>query len=518
MNKKTMIKKTISVGGSTLLSRVFGIIREVLQAQYLGVNAMSDAFVTAFQLPNSFRKIFVEGALSASLVPPFVDSIRNDKKKVVDSLVVLALIIFEGFLLLLCALIMWKAEFIVHLMCPGFSPERVSQTVPLLRILMPFIFLISSSAVFGSALQAINKFFIPAITPAFMNVVYVASLVFCIANDLPVTYFCYSIIGAGIIQLIAHIIAYFKLDFSFSHVTKETWKIFEPIFINVFLSIICVGMTSEVALIADTWFASYLPEGSITLIKYATRFMGIPLGMFASAVSTITLPYFSRVSTYAPKRLSLFIIEATKLVFWVTVPMALIMGFFSEKIFHTIFLSSKFSMSQVLEARTLLIAYLFGLFSLSLNKILLNVYYSRKVLWLPALISMCGVGVNVMFNMILVRYYKAMGLALATSISAIVQTIMLVVFLYVWFGYTIYIKNFVRFMGRYCLQLACVLPVAYIIYRGISSLLCVLPTKLSQFFIYGLGFWLWVGPLCLAVAAVVYFTRKQFGIKIYFFD
>jgi len=351
-----------------------------------------------------------------------------------------------------------------------------------------------------------------------MNVVYVASLVFCIANDLPVTYFCYSIIGAGIIQLIAHIIAYFKLDFSFSHVTKETWKIFEPIFINVFLSIICVGMTSEVALIADTWFASYLPEGSITLIKYATRFMGIPLGMFASAVSTITLPYFSRVSTYAPKRLSLFIIEATKLVFWVTVPMALIMGFFSEKIFHTIFLSSKFSMSQVLEARTLLIAYLFGLFSLSLNKILLNVYYSRKVLWLPALISMCGVGVNVMFNMILVRYYKAMGLALATSISAIVQTIMLVVFLYVWFGYTIYIKNFVRFMGRYCLQLACVLPVAYIIYRGISSLLCVLPTKLSQFFIYGLGFWLWVGPLCLAVAAVVYFTRKQFGIKIYFFD
>jgi putative peptidoglycan lipid II flippase len=157
---------------------------------------------------------------------------------------------------------------------------------------MPFIFFISSSAVFGSALQAVNKFFIPAITPAFMNVVYVVSLVLCMASDLPVTYFCYSIIGAGVIQLIAHIVTYLKLDFSFSRVTKETWNIFKPIFINVFLCIICVGMTSEISLIVDTMFASYLPAGSISLLKYATRFMGIPLGMFASAVSTITLPTF----------------------------------------------------------------------------------------------------------------------------------------------------------------------------------------------------------------------------------
>jgi putative peptidoglycan lipid II flippase len=518
MNKKTMIKKTISVGGSTLLSRVLGIVREVLQAQYLGVNAMSDAFVAAFQVPNSFRKIFVEGALSASLVPPFVNAIRDDKKKVVDSLVVLALIIFEGFLLVLCALFMWQADFVIRLMCPGFSQAQISQTVPLLRILMPFIFFISSSAVFGSALQAVNKFFIPAITPAFMNVVYVASLVFCIASDLPVTYFCYSIIGAGVVQLIAHIVAYFQLDFSFSHVTKETWNIFKPIFLNVFLCIICVGMTSEISLIVDTMFASYLPEGSISLIKYATRFMGIPLGMFAAAVSTITLPYFSRVSSYAPKRLSLFIVEATKLVFWVTIPVTLIMGFFSEKIFHTIFLSSKFSMSQVLEARTILIAYLVGLFSLSLNKILLNIYYSRNVVWLPALISVCGVGANVLLNIMLVKNYQAMGIALATSISAIVQMILLAVFLYVWFGYKFYMGNLVRFMWRYCLQLVCVLPVAFVIYRGISSVLCALPAKFTHFFLFGMGFWLWVGPLCLAVAAIVYLTRKQFGIKIYFFD
>ena len=436
MNKKSIIKKTIGVGSSTLASRVLGIIREVMQAQYLGVNAMSDAFTIAFRIPNSFRKVFVEGALSASLVPPFVNAMRNDKKKMVDSLVLLALIIFEGFLLLLCGLIMWQAEWVTHLMCPGFSPEQVAHTVPMLRILMPFIFFISSSAVFGSALQSINHFFIPAVTPAFMNVVYIGSLALCIAHDLPITYYCYSIMVAGVVQLIVHIITYLRLDFSFAKVTRETWAHFKPIGLNVFFCIICVGMTSEISLIIDTVFASYLPAGSMSLMNYAIRFMGIPLGLFASALSTITLPYFSRVSSYAPKRLSFFMVEASKLVFWVTIPMMLIMGFLGEKIFHTIFLSSKFSLDQVLEARMILIAFLVGLFSLSLNKILLNLYYSRHVMWLPAAISVFGAGINVVFNMLLVGKYQAAGLAFGTSLAAIIQTILHITFLRIWFGYT----------------------------------------------------------------------------------
>jgi integral membrane protein MviN len=518
MNKKSIIKKTIGVGSSTLASRVLGIIREVMQVQYLGVNAMSDAFTTAFRIPNSLRKVFVEGALSASLVPPFVNAIRNDKRKMVDSLVLLALIIFEGVVLCLCGLFMWKAELIILLMCPGFDAAQVARTVPMLRILMPFIFFISSSAVFGSALQSVNHFFIPAITPAFMNVVYIGSLALCIANDLPVTYFCYFIILAGVVQLIAHIITYLRLDFSFSKVTSETWNHFKPIALNVFFCIICVGMTSEISLIVDTVFASYLPSGSISLMNYAIRFMGIPLGLFASALSTITLPYFARVSSYAPKRLSFFMVEATKLVFWVTIPMTLIMGFLGEKIFHTIFLSSKFTLGQVLEARMILLAFLVGLFSLSLNKILLNLYYSRRVMWLPAMISIFGAGMNIVFNMMLVGKYQATGLALGTSIAACIQTLLHIIFLRVWFGYTFYMNNFMRFVWRYCLQLAIVLPIALLVYFGMTNLIIVLPAYLSQFFLYKLGFWLWVGPLCLAIAAFVYFTRKQFGIKLYFFD
>jgi putative peptidoglycan lipid II flippase len=211
-------------------------------------------------------------------------------------------------------------------------------------------------------------------------------------------------------------------------------------------------MTSEISLIVDTMFASYLPAGSISLMTYAIRFMGIPMGLFASALSTITLPYFSRVSTYAPKRLSFFMVEASKLVFWVTIPMMFIMGFLSEKIFHTIFLSRNFTLTQVLEARMILIAFLVGLFSLSLNKILLNLYYSRHVMWLPAIISVFGVGVNVLFNLLLISKFQAAGLALGTSIAAVVQTLLHILFLRVWFGYTFYMANFMRFAGRYCLS------------------------------------------------------------------
>ena len=126
MNKKSIIKKVIGVGSSTLASRMLGIVREVLQAQYLGVNALSDAFNMALNIPNSLRKIFAEGAVSAALVPTFVQSMRKQQKEMVDSLVFLSFIFFEGLVLLICSIFMWQAPFIIHLLAPGFSTEQVA--------------------------------------------------------------------------------------------------------------------------------------------------------------------------------------------------------------------------------------------------------------------------------------------------------------------------------------------------------------------------------------------------------
>lgn len=517
MNRKDVVRKFIGVGSSTLASRFLGIARDLLQIRYLGAHALSDAFNVAIMVPNYFRKIFAEGAVSASLVPPCVHAIKKGNKQSVNSLILLSFIIFEGIVLTICALCMWQAELVISFLSPGFNAQQIANTAYMLRIVMPFLFFLSGSAIFASALQAQSHFFIPAISPAVMNIVYISSILLCMYQDLPISYFCYPFLVAGFIQLVLHIIAYLKLKFAFTKITHETWQMFKPIGINVLLS--SITMASELFIIIDYTFASYLPAGSISLLNYSKRFMGIPLGLFASTLSTILLPYFSRVSADEPKRLNFYLLEASKLVFWVIVPLVMIMSFFSGKIFSTLYLSQNFSYDHVLQAQSILIAFLLGSFFLSLNKILLNVYYARHVMWLPALISVTGALINILSNFLLRSSLQATGLALGTSIAACIQTILLLIFLNMWLGYNFYFAHFIAFMKQYFKQLAVIIPISLVVYYGCEfTIACYMPKAFTYFFLHSLGYWFWVGPLCLLLAVTIYFTRRKFGVKLYFID
>ena len=168
LHKKSIIKKTIQVGSSTLASRFLGIIRELLMVRFLGAGIISDAFIIAYQIPNLMRKIFAEGAMSAAFLPPFIATLRKDKEEAC-SLMSLAFVLFEGSLLILCALGMIFVGPIITFFAPGFSTEKIAITVSLARILMPFIFFISSSALLGGALQAVGKFFVPAFGPILLE-------------------------------------------------------------------------------------------------------------------------------------------------------------------------------------------------------------------------------------------------------------------------------------------------------------------------------------------------------------
>src|SRR5258708_10735980 len=163
LSQKTILKKTIQVGSSTLLSRFFGIVREILMVRYLGAGGLSDAFLTAYKFPNSLRKIFAEGALSAAFIPTVVQTLKHGDKNAIAGLMSLAFLVFEGTVLALCALIMKHAEQVIGFIAPGFSEQQIIQTIPMVHILMPFIFFISSSALLAGALQAVGHFFIPAI-------------------------------------------------------------------------------------------------------------------------------------------------------------------------------------------------------------------------------------------------------------------------------------------------------------------------------------------------------------------
>jgi putative peptidoglycan lipid II flippase len=515
-SQNKILKKTIEVGGSTLLSRFFGILREVLMVKYLGASGLSDAFLTAYKIPNSLRKIFAEGALSAAFIPTVVSTIKHDNKHAVAGLMSLSFIVFEGIVLTLCVLIMTYAQQVIQFIAPGFSAEQISAAIPMLHILMPFIFFISSSALLGGALHAVGHFFIPAIAPVIVNIIFIAGICISLFFNLPVTTLCWFIVLAGLVHFVLHLIMYFKFNFFFGAITRKDITIFTRIMGKFLLCLPSISLM-EVALFIDTSFASYLAPGSISLLFYANRFVGIPLGVFAVAFSTILLPHFSRVHTYSPKRLHFYLLESAKFIFWVTAPVALLMAFFSEEIFSTIFLSKKFTLAQVQEAGNILLAFLCGLFFFSLNKILLNIFYAMHAAWIPAVIALCATAINIILNMLFIERFAAIGLAIATTISSIVQTLFFLIILHRKYSFRIYLMPFLWFALHYAAQLAIFGSAFWLCYRCIIKVIALyMPTTASIFFITKIGLWLWVGPLALLFIALLYFSRQLLRIQLHF--
>jgi len=481
LHKRSIIKKTMQVGGSTLGSRVFGIIREVLMVRYLGSGAVADAFITAWKIPNSLRKIFAEGALSAAFIPTLVTLVKKGDREQASGLMTLGFLVFEGIVLALCAVVICCAPTVVWMMAPGFSAEQIARTVPYLQILMPFIFFISSSALLAGALQSVNHFFVPAVAPILLNIVFIGSLLICLRNALPV----------------------------------ETFRSVFAKFGNCLLSM----SVMEVSLIIDTQFASGLSEGSIALINYANRFMGIPLGVFVTAFSTILLPHFSRVATYAPRRLSFYLLEATKLIFWVTTPMMFFMIFFSEDIFSTMFLSDKFPLEKVQQASTLLTLFVSGLFFFALNRIFLNLYYALHKTAVPAVISVVATVANICFNLLFITHLKAPGLALGTVLASMVQVALYAWYVYRYMGFTFYLQAFGRFVFRYSTQLIVTLGAFLgLYYTGRYAIAQFVPDTIAHVLLHTLLFWCWVGPLCMLTFGMLYYFRQAFGVRLYFID
>ena len=210
------------------------MIREVLLLRFLGIGIVSDAFYAAFKFPNNLRKVFAEGALSSVLIPSFVRIKKKKGKKGIIQLITLSFIIIEVFIIFLALFFYWKAAVIIKLFSPGFSPEQIEKGGQFLKILSSFILFISSGSVFAAALQADSHFFIPAISPSILNVIYIGSLLTCMVYNLSVNIFCLSMIFGSIIFLIVNFIAYLKYNFTLKMPDKESWKEFTRGFVRAF--------------------------------------------------------------------------------------------------------------------------------------------------------------------------------------------------------------------------------------------------------------------------------------------
>jgi len=516
--KRSILKKTIEFGAPTFLSRMLGLVREILQARVIGVGGVSDAFIAALKIPNSLRKIFAEGALTGALVPTIVSLLRRDGRKSINDLMTLSFIMFEGILLALCLLVFWKPYVTIKLIAWGFSHEQIVYAVPFLRILISFILFISSSALLGGALQAVNHFLVSAFAPVLLNLFFIAGLLVCKWFNVSLIYLCSFIVAGSATSFLLHLFVYFKYHFSFGLINKKAWFNFKGLVKKFIPSMIGMSVV-EVNLFLDSTVCSFLPQGSYTLLYYGSRLMQIPLGVFAVAFSSILLSHFSRVVLYAPKRLGFYLLEAAKFIFWVTIPSAILMTLFAKKIFITLFVSDKFSISRVPEAGYILAALLFGLFFFSINKIILNIYYALHDMKLPMYTSGISATFNFIANVMLMQKFGTVGIALATTLAGILQTVILLYYLRKKYDFTLYINFFIAFVWRYLLQLFVVIPIFYVLHRLIAHYIQHhFSSWWLNFLINKVGFWLWTLPIMGAVFVALYVTRKFFNLRMHFLD
>ncbi|MBU1007644.1 murein biosynthesis integral membrane protein MurJ [Candidatus Dependentiae bacterium] len=509
MQKRSILRKTFNFGAFTLLSRLLAFPRVFLQLKFLGTGALADAFIAAFKLPNFFRRIFAEGALSAAFIPSYVQLTKKKNHKTANGTMSLAFLFFEGIVLLLCVFVFFFPEIVLKLVTPGFSAKQISYAVPLLQILFPLLFFISSSALLSGALQAKDHFFAQSFGPVLHNIAYVGTLIFCLMYHQTPTILAVGILVGGSLVFILHVTLYLSYHFTFGTITQEARREFKNILKKFLPCLIGVGVV-EINIYLDMVISSYLPEGSITLLYVGNRFMNLPLGIFAVAFSTILLPHFSRISTYAPKRLHFYLIETAKFITWMIVPTMLFLFFVAPTIL-THFLSDK---SRVQETVAILVCYSSGLVFYCFNKVLINMFYARHDTWYPTVASIIATAINLVFSIIGMHYYGAPGVAASTAISGAALTAICLFFLYKKHKFRIHAGNYLVFLGRYSVNLL----IGIALFLGAHKLFCYLLSQTSwhSFFCIRWGYWIFTIPLFLFTMMVMFFIKDLCKLKLYF--
>jgi len=525
---RSIMKKTVGIGSSTLLSRFFAYIREILLIKFLGIGASSDAFFIALRVPNSLRKVFAEGALSSVLVPALIHAERENGASGVNKLLTISFVMIEAIVSLLVILICYFAHAIVYQMAPGASPEQLVASVEFLRILAPFILFLSSSSILAAALQATHRFFIPALAPALLNCAYVASVSICLYYSLSVQALCWSFIVASIFNLLLHFWVCFFYKFEIVKPDAQAWIGLKLVLLQLLPCLLSVGI-GEINFLIDSRFASYLHAGTVSLLRCAYQFVNIPLGVIATSLSMVLLPHFSKIG-HSKKELGIYLAEAVKFITWMMLPVTIIMIISSREIFETMFLSAKFSMDNVFEAQGNMNAYLVGLIFFALEKILLNAFYALQSTGIATMVAVATIALNYFMNRWLMGLYGGMGLALATSLSAGVRVTMFVAILVYYFNIDFHVAELWKLARNYLIQLAVLGSIFYGSVLVVSQLIDTVTWSWTlqlwswqlvfnaHFFLHSFGYWIWFGPLSGLFCFAIYATRKTFGISFSYLD
>lgn len=509
---------------ATGISRITGLLREMVMAQLFGAGFAKDAFEVAFRIPNLLRDFFAENALSASFVPVFVDKMQHSDKR---ELWRFANNLFNTLLVIVGVVVALGVVFspqIVSVIGHGFKavPGKLELTTLLNRVLFPFLLFISLSAWCAGVLNSHNSFFLPALSSSFFNVLSIAGAYltysYWISKGLdPVLGMALGGMAGAFLQFLVPYIAVWTKGYRFS--PYMNWRSADLARVLKLWGPVIIGLSLvEVQVAVDTFLAALLEQGSVSWLSYAYRIMHLPLGIFGTAVGTVSLPLYSKLFSSGDTYLMASSLKRSlRMVSLLLIPISVFIAGFAEPIVRVIYQRGNFSAIDTSCTAQAVVFYILGIWAASSAKNLSGAFYAMRNSKTPMFVNLASVGLNVCLNLliafVILKERQFRGFAIATSISYFFSmTLMMIILkrkLAVWNA-----SDHILFGLRTLVaSVLSGLPI-YLCYR--FALLPQLAGKLGQSSPWLAGFWgtLLVVALGFVLFILLYFLiGSLFGIK-----
>jgi putative peptidoglycan lipid II flippase len=416
------------VGSLTFLSRIAGYARDVVIAYFFGATALTDAFWVAFRIPNLLRRLFAEGSLTISFIPVFTQYLetknKEEAKKVADAvftiLVFLLILISIGGILL--------SPYIIKLFAAGFDESTFELAVSLNRIMFPYIIFISLTALSMGVLNSLRHFFAPAFSPVILNICIIVAVFFLYKNfNVPIYAAAVGVIAGGILQLIFQLPFLYGRGFLFSFRKQVRHPAVKKIGFLIIPQLFGVAVYN-INILVNTQYASFMTEGTISYLYFAERLIEFPLGIIAVSIATVLLP---SLSSYVSKKEFDKFKETysftLRLMFFILIPALVGLIVLRVPICNLLYQRGEFDYAATVFTSQALLGYAVGLWAVGGIRITAPAFYSMQDTKTPVIIAFVAFIVNAVLGYVLgfTFGYKHTGLALASSISSIINFVLL---------------------------------------------------------------------------------------------
>ncbi|MDD2318723.1 MAG: murein biosynthesis integral membrane protein MurJ [Geobacteraceae bacterium] len=467
--KKNIARAAGVMGVATILSRIMGMVRDMVVSRLFGAGFATDAFFAAFQIPNMLRRFFAEGALTSAFVPTFSEWYTQRGKDEARELANVCFSLLTAVMAVVTLLGIVFSPFIVSVMFPGFQaePNKLQLTILLNRLMFPYIFFISLVALCMGILNTVRHFFTPSISTVFLNL----SMIVCALAlrgwfDVPITALAVGVLIGGVLQLLLQLPVLYRKGFPIRPRFSPGHPAVKRIALLMVPSVFGVGVY-YLNITVGAILASLLPQGSVSFLYYAQRLFEFPQGIFTVSIAQAVLPSMSRQAAAGEiDGLKESLSFGLRLTLFITIPAMAGLLVCATPIFTLLFMGGAFDYAKAVKSAEALFYYSWGLTFVALVRVLVPAFYALKDTRTPVLTAFVAFLLNVCFSLVLMGPLLHGGLALATTLSSFFNMLLLLYYLR---------KKIGPFGGRSIMSagsrvLLATLPMSLVVYLGTQCL------------------------------------------------